>query len=137
MNVLMVSPAFPAEMPLFTRGLAGTGATVIGLGEQSREMLPPGVRGCLAAYLQVPSLWDESAVVARVENAARQAPIDRVECLWEPGMLLAARIREALGLPGMTVEETAEALDRSPATVKRDWTYARAWLFERMTADRG
>lgn len=29
---------------------------------------------------------------------------------------------------GMSVEETAEALGTSPATVKRDWTMARAWL---------
>ena len=32
----------------------------------------------------------------------------------------------------LTVEETAEPLAKSLATVKRDWTYARAWLFERM-----
>lgn len=36
---------------------------------------------------------------------------------------------------GCTNREIAEILGRSPATVKRDWTYARAWLFERMTAD--
>lgn len=29
---------------------------------------------------------------------------------------------------GLSVEETAEALDLSPATVKRDWMAARAWL---------
>lgn len=29
---------------------------------------------------------------------------------------------------GLTVEETAEMLGRSPATVKRDWRTARAWL---------
>jgi len=29
---------------------------------------------------------------------------------------------------GLSVEETAEALGTSPATVKRDWTIARAWL---------
>ena len=34
---------------------------------------------------------------------------------------------------GMTVEETADLLRRSPATIKRDWTYARAWLYERMS----
>jgi len=28
----------------------------------------------------------------------------------------------------MTVEETAEALNVSPATVKREWATARAWL---------
>jgi len=29
---------------------------------------------------------------------------------------------------GMSVEETAEVLDISAATVKRDWHMARAWL---------
>ena len=29
---------------------------------------------------------------------------------------------------GLTVEETAEALNLSPMTVKRDWAAARAWL---------
>jgi RNA polymerase sigma factor (TIGR02999 family) len=29
---------------------------------------------------------------------------------------------------GLTVEETAEALEVSPATVKRDWSMAKAWL---------
>ena len=29
---------------------------------------------------------------------------------------------------GLTVEETAQALDISPKTVKRDWSVARAWL---------
>lgn len=29
---------------------------------------------------------------------------------------------------GLTVEETADALDLSPATVKNEWAFARAWL---------
>ena len=33
---------------------------------------------------------------------------------------------------GLTLEETAEALGVSPATVKRDWNVAKAWLFRRM-----
>ena len=33
---------------------------------------------------------------------------------------------------GMTVEEAAESLDLSPATVKRDWSRARAWLFREL-----
>lgn len=31
---------------------------------------------------------------------------------------------------GFTIEETAAALNIAPATVKRDWGYARAWLHE-------
>jgi len=38
------------------------------------------------------------------------------------------RVVECRFYGGMSVEETAEALGTSPATVKRDWTMARAWL---------
>ncbi|HET9010433.1 MAG TPA: sigma-70 family RNA polymerase sigma factor [Gemmatimonadaceae bacterium] len=38
------------------------------------------------------------------------------------------RVVECRFFAGMSVEETAEALRTSPATVKRDWTVARAWL---------
>ena len=39
-----------------------------------------------------------------------------------------ARIVELRFFGGLSVEETAEALDISPATVKRHWTIAKAWL---------
>jgi RNA polymerase sigma factor (sigma-70 family) len=34
---------------------------------------------------------------------------------------------------GLTVEETAEAMGLSPATVKREWVMARAWLHAALT----
>jgi RNA polymerase sigma factor (TIGR02999 family) len=39
-----------------------------------------------------------------------------------------AKVVEMRFYAGMSVEETAEALGLSPATVKREWTAARAWL---------
>jgi RNA polymerase sigma-70 factor, ECF subfamily len=39
-----------------------------------------------------------------------------------------ARVVECRFFGGMSLEETAAALDVSLATVKRDWTAARAWL---------
>ncbi len=36
---------------------------------------------------------------------------------------------------GMTIEETAEALGISTPTAKRDWIYARAWLFRALNHD--
>ncbi|MBP1641612.1 MAG: hypothetical protein H6Q03_281 [Acidobacteria bacterium] len=112
LNVLMLSPGYPAEMPYFTRGLARVGARVIGLGDQAKEALPEIARSHLAHHVHVHSLWDEGSVVREVQRFSRQVRIDRVECLWEPGMLLAARIREALGLPGMTVEQTLPFRDK-------------------------
>lgn len=39
-----------------------------------------------------------------------------------------ARIVELRYFAGLTIEETAEAVGVSPATVKREWATARAWL---------
>ena len=39
-----------------------------------------------------------------------------------------ARVVELRFFTGLSIEEAAEALSVSPATVKRDWTLARAWL---------
>jgi RNA polymerase sigma factor (sigma-70 family) len=33
---------------------------------------------------------------------------------------------------GMSIEDTAAALDLSPATVKRHWALARSWLYRKM-----
>jgi RNA polymerase sigma factor (TIGR02999 family) len=38
------------------------------------------------------------------------------------------RIVELRFFAGLSIEETAEVLDLSPATVKREWSLARAWL---------
>jgi RNA polymerase sigma factor (TIGR02999 family) len=43
-----------------------------------------------------------------------------------------AKIVEFRYFGGLSVEETAEALGISPATVKRHWTIARAWLLRAM-----
>jgi RNA polymerase sigma factor (TIGR02999 family) len=39
------------------------------------------------------------------------------------------RIVELRFFAGLTIEDTSEVLGISPATVKRDWTSARAWLY--------
>lgn len=45
-----------------------------------------------------------------------------------------ARVVEYRIFGGMSIEETAQALDISPATVKRDWNMARAWLNRELSA---
>ncbi|HMO13746.1 MAG TPA: ATP-grasp domain-containing protein [Pirellulaceae bacterium] len=111
-TVLMISPGFPVEQPFFTRGLAQTGAHVLGLGDQAEHDLPPIARESLSAYIQVPSFSDESAIMHRVLEAAQKVRIDQVECTWEPYMTLAAQIRERLGLPGMSVAQTLPFRDK-------------------------
>lgn len=43
-----------------------------------------------------------------------------------------ARIVELRYFAGLTVEETATVLERSPRTIKREWQMARAWLFREL-----
>jgi hypothetical protein len=120
MNVLLFSPGFPGEMPFFTRGLKRVGASVIGLGDQPQSALPDVARDALSAYLQVPSFTDEAAVFREVEEAHRRVRLDRIECLWEPFMILAAKLREHLGLPGMSVAKTIPFRDKEIMKRKLD-----------------
>jgi RNA polymerase sigma factor (sigma-70 family) len=43
-----------------------------------------------------------------------------------------ARIVELRFFGGLTVEETADQLETSPATIKRRWTLAKAWLLREL-----
>jgi formate-dependent phosphoribosylglycinamide formyltransferase (GAR transformylase) len=133
--VLMISPGYPAEMPYFTRALSRVGARVIGLGDQARESLPEIARSHLAHHVHVRSLWDEASVLREVQRLAQGVRIDRVECLWEPGMLLAARLREALGLPGMTVEETVPFRDKEVMKARLDAVGVRTPRHERAVTE--
>ena len=49
-----------------------------------------------------------------------------------------SKVVECRFFGGLTIEETAGALDVSPRTVKRDWAMAQAWLHREMSVrDRG
>jgi RNA polymerase sigma factor (TIGR02999 family) len=45
-----------------------------------------------------------------------------------------ARIVELRFFAGLSIEETAHVLKRSPRTVKREWRLARAWLYRALRA---
>lgn len=69
--------------------------------------------------IDVAEAVDQSAEMLAVDEAlARLTELDPQQ----------ARIVELRYFGGMTVEETAEILDISPRTVKRDWAMAKAWL---------
>ena len=57
-------------------------------------------------------------LLALDESLTRLAAVD-----WQQGRIVELRV-----FAGLTVEETAEILGVSPATVKRDWAVAKAWL---------
>jgi RNA polymerase sigma-70 factor, ECF subfamily len=62
-------------------------------------------------------------VVALDEALNRLAEIDEQQ----------SRVVELRFFSGLTVEETAEVMNISPATVKRDWSMAKAWLHRELS----
>ena len=79
---------------------------------------PGAVRVTLGAADGVAAAAHEVDVLALDAALGRLAEFDALK----------ARVVELRYFAGFTIEDTAEALDVSPATVKRAWTAARAWL---------
>ena len=83
------------------------------------------------SLIQVP--LDEANAVVQ-EQAANVAALDdalqRLEAIDERQ----GKIVELRFFGGLSIEETAQVLRVSPGTVMRDWTFARAWLRNEMTA---
>ena len=104
MNVVFLACGYPPEMQQYTRGLAEVGARVFGVGDAPAAQLAPSFKAYLADYLQVPRLLDEDDVVERVTAWVRGKAIDRIESNWEVMVLTAARLRERLGVPGMSLD---------------------------------
>ncbi|MCZ8204504.1 ATP-grasp domain-containing protein [Gemmatimonas sp.] len=108
-TVLMITPGFPGEMPLFTRGLSVQGAQVLGVANGPAHDLPEMARRHLSDYLQVPDLFSDTAsAIAQIRRWLGSRTLDRVCCLWEPGIELAAHLREAFDVPGQRFEQAVK-----------------------------
>lgn len=82
------------------------------------------------ANLDRVSLSDSLAVAADPEDMlpALDEALDRLEQL-DPEQ---ARLVELRFFAGLSIDEAADALGISPATLKRRWSLARAWLFREL-----
>lgn len=72
----------------------------------------------------------EPARTPGVDVLAIDEALDQLMCvdarLW--------RVVELRFFGGLNIEEIAEALEVSTATVERDWAMAKAWLFQRLAS---
>ena len=75
----------------------------------------------------------EATAVAEEQSASVLALDDALKSL-EKIDPRKSRIVELRFFGGLSIEETAAALDVSPGTVMREWTFARAWLRKEMGA---
>ena len=69
------------------------------------------------------------------DQADTLADLDEALSRFEQIAERQSRVVECRFFGGMSVEETATALGVSPRSVKRDWSFARAWL--RRTIEHG
>ena len=81
----------------------------------------------------------EKVSLAEVANISTGSPTDLLALDHALNRLAAldqdqSRIIELRYFGGLTIEETAEVMKSSPATVKREWQMARAWLYQELNA---
>lgn len=74
------------------------------------------------------SLSDAAELLAAEGGAEDMAELEEALARLEAMNERQCRVVECRCFGGLSVEETAEALGTSPATVKRDWAFSRAWL---------
>jgi len=79
----------------------------------------------------------ESAMVCATDRSVELVAIDEALSRLAAFDPQQARIIELRFFGGLTVEETAQVLGISPATVKRDWNVAKAWLTREIGRERG
>jgi len=92
-----------------TRGADKRGGGVIRVGLDEAPLLAPEPDGFILA------------LDAALESLARLAPRQ-------------ARVVELRYFGGLSEEETAEVMQSSPRTVRRDWQFARAWLMHQLSS---
>ena len=74
---------------------------------------------------------DEAMIVSQ-ERAAEVVALDDVLKQLADFDPQQSRIVELRFFGGLTIDETAEVLGLSPATIKREWSTARAWLYREL-----
>jgi len=75
---------------------------------------------------------DEAAIVSKTRSAEFIALDDALKSLAEIDPRK-SRLVELRFFGGLSVEETAEALNVSPRTVMREWSLARDWLYRELS----
>lgn len=112
MHVIFVEPSFPYNQRQFVRALREVGARVTGIGEVPPEAVPDEIRGWLYRYEQVASVVHDPSMLEAVKRIQEREWVDRMETTVEAHIMTAARVREACGIPGTSVETSYLCRDK-------------------------
>lgn len=86
--------------------------------DQARKRKAARLDTLAGGQLEDPSAGEDDRILALNEAMERLKGVYPTE----------ARVAELRYFTGLSIEETAQAVGASPATVKRRWAFARAWL---------
>jgi hypothetical protein len=111
-DVVFLEPCFPANQREFVRGLHAVGARITGIGERPKEALDEEMKHWLFHYEQVPNVTDPQAVERVVRFAQSKVHVDRLEATVEAHVMCAAKVREACGIEGTSVNTTFLCRDK-------------------------
>ena len=112
MHVLFVEPCFPHNQKQFVRALRSVGARVTGIGEVPLHSMPGEIREMLYGYEQVRSVVHEPSLMRAVERVQAREWVDRLEATVEAHIMAAAKVREARGIPGVSVKTSYLCRDK-------------------------
>ena len=112
MNIIFIEPSFPYNQREFVRGLHEAGANIIGIGERSQEHLADDVKHWLSHYVQVQSVVHEPSLLKAVQHIQGLVYVDRLEATIEAHIMAAAKVREATGIPGISVQTSYLCRDK-------------------------
>ncbi len=112
MHVIFVEPCFPYNQRKFVRALRSVGARVTGIGEVPPESIPAETKSWLHAYEQVPSVVHEESMMEAVKRIQAREWVDRLEATVEAHIMSTARVREARGIPGTSVQTSFLCRDK-------------------------
>ena len=96
--------------------------------DRARKKRGGGIQEVSLQQIDLASVQPDFSDDAAESLAALGAALEKLEKIDKRQ----SKVVECRFFAALSVEETALALDISPATVKRDWTFARAWLMREM-----
>ena len=106
MRILYLSPGFPPNSHLFCVAAHARGASVLAVGDMPESELPPQARHALERYVFEPCMGEYEVLLGIVTSMiAEHGPIDFVESNGEHWLEIEGRLRDDLGIEGLTARD--------------------------------
>jgi hypothetical protein len=105
-RILYLSPAFPPNSHLFCVAAHARGASVVAVGDVPESDLAAQARDALEAYVFEPRMGEYEVLLGVVRRLlAEHGPIDFVESNGEHWLEVEGRLRDDLGIEGLTAHD--------------------------------